>query len=320
MYNRQQFTVVNNFSSPLSSVTSGVPQGSVLGPLLFLIYINDLPSNISSHVRIFADDCILYRPIKTNDDHQVLQRDLQLVSLWCNTWLMKLNVSKCKIICFSRKRTTSTFSYHINKTNILHDTQYKYLGVYLTSTLSWSTHIEYICANASRSLGYIRRKLHHSTNDIRKLAYLTFVQPQLEYAASIWSPHQKYLIEKLESIQNRAARFISRSYDYNTSITQIKLDLSLHPLHNRRDIALLSLFHKYIYNTASSFLQLETPQYRSQRLYNQFNFMRIYGKTYSFNYSALPRAIRLWNDLPNNIASVSNQDNFKHLLTTHLLK
>lgn len=93
---RQQFTVVNNFSSNLCDVSSGVPQGSVLDPLLFLIYINDLPSNMSS-IRLFADDCITYHPIKYFDDHSTLQNDLNVIYSWCKTWQVSLNTSKCKL-------------------------------------------------------------------------------------------------------------------------------------------------------------------------------------------------------------------------------
>lgn len=81
--NRNQFVLTNNFSSPMSPVVSGVPQGTVLGPLLFLIYINDLPSNILSNVRLFADDCVIYRPINSDHDVDILQSDLTLITEWC---------------------------------------------------------------------------------------------------------------------------------------------------------------------------------------------------------------------------------------------
>lgn len=145
---RQQFTGVNNQSSLISDVTSGVPQGSVLGPLLFLIFINDLPQNISSQLRLFADDCILYRTIITPDDHLLLQNDLNLVSLWCSTWQMTLNSDKCKVMSFSRKHSNFSFSYVLNNTAVPLTSSYKYLGIELTTNLSWNTHITAICAKA----------------------------------------------------------------------------------------------------------------------------------------------------------------------------
>lgn len=92
--NRQQFVFANTQSSKRSSVLSGVPQGTVLGPLLFLIYINDLPTEISSNIRLFADDCVVYRRITNTSDMHLLQDDLKRIELWCNKWLMSLNTKK----------------------------------------------------------------------------------------------------------------------------------------------------------------------------------------------------------------------------------
>lgn len=313
---RQQFTIINNSPSPLSHVTSGVPQGCVLGPLLFLIYINDLPNNISSCMRIFADDCIIYRPISSPDDHLTLQSDLHRINDWCNKWLMSLNTEKCKIISFTRKQNVCTFHYTINNSALSQASSYKYLGVHFTPNLSWSHHITTISAKASKSLGYLRRNLHSCPAHVRQLAYQTFVRPQLEFAAPIWSPYHNYLINMLEAIQNRAARFISRNHDYHSSITQIKNNLSLQPLSTRRDISLLCLFHKYVYTNRPLPLHLDVPSITSRRLHNHFSFKRLYGATDSFNSSALPRAIRLWNGLPDNIASVSDNNSFRQLLLT----
>lgn len=313
---RQQFTVVNNLASPFSSVSSGVPQGSVLGPLLFLIYINDLPSEITSCMRLFADDCIIYRSINSSNDHLTIQADLNHICNWCDKWLMKLNLTKCEVMSFTRKHVNSEFSYYLNNTMLSHTSSYKYLGVLLTENLSWASHIESTCAKASRSLGYLRRNLRNSPTNIRKLAFLTFILPILEFASAIWSPHQNYLIIMVERIQNRGARFISRNYDITSNITQIKSDLQLPSLDSRRNIALLCLFQKYITSNKRTRLQLQTPHSFSRRLHNQFSFMRIYGSTNAFNSSPLPRAVRLWNDLPDCIASISNPDTFRRQLLT----
>lgn len=107
LFMREQFTAVNDYTSPLSPVTSGVPQGSVLGPLLFLIFIKDLPSRVTSCMRLFADDCIIYRKINDPTDHVTLQKDLNLICDWCNTWQMSLNLTKCQKISFSRKHNNS---------------------------------------------------------------------------------------------------------------------------------------------------------------------------------------------------------------------
>lgn len=174
-----------------------MPQGSVLGPLLFLIYINDLPCNISSSIRLFADDCVVYRTINSEEDHVHLQKDLDLINQWCDRWQMTLNTSKCCVLSFTRRKSVFNFSYSICSAVIPRSSTYKYLGVHLCTNLAWCTHIDKICAKANRTLGFLRRNLHHSPSTIRQQAYQTFVRPQLEYASSIWSPHQQYLIDKL---------------------------------------------------------------------------------------------------------------------------
>lgn len=194
---------------------------------------------------------------------------------------------------------------------------YKYLGVILTPDLSWSDHISTICAKASRSLGYLRRNLRHAPSNVRQLAYQTFVLPQLEFASSIWSPFQKYLIDMIESIQNRAARFITRNYNRHSSITQIKRQCCLQPLQTRRYIAIICLFHKYIYASTTPPFNLQRPSITSRRLFNHYSFSRIYGATHAFNSSALPSAIRLWNDLPDHIASVSCRVTFRRLVSDY---
>lgn len=233
---------------------------------------------------------------------------------------MSLNKEKCQIISFTRKQNISNYRYTINNHPLSQASSYKYLGIYLTPNLSWSHHIATISAKASKSLGYLRRNLHSCPTHVRQLAYQTFVRPQLEFAASIWSPPHNYLINMLEAIQNRAARFISRNHDYHSSVTQIKHNLSLQPFSTRRDISLLCLFHKYVYSNRQTPLHLDVPSVTSRRLHNHLSFTRLYGSTDSFNSSALPRAIRLWNDLPDSIASVSDNNTFRQLLLTHFLQ
>lgn len=218
---------------------------------------------------------------------------------------------------FSRKKTNSNFSYVLNNEQISRPSSYKYLGVHLSPNLSWSLHITSIRAKASQTLGYLRRNLRKAPSDVRKLAYLTFVRPQLEFASPIWSPFQNYLTTMLESVQNRAARFISGTFDRHASVTKIKLDTSLPPLEKRRSIALLCLFHKYVHNSRLSPLPLVTPVRMSRRLHNQFSFSRIYGNTRAFNSSALPRAISMWNDLPDTIASITDSTRFREHVSRH---
>lgn len=317
---RMQFTSANNCQSAFAKVTSGVPQGAGLSPLLFLIYINDLPANIKSNIRLFADDCVIYTVINSPADANKLQRDLDSIASWCNKWLMPLNIDKCKSLSFTRKRAVLANIYSINAVPIASVSCYKYLGVHLTSSLSWITHIDSICSTASRTLGYLRRNLKCASPDVKKLAFITFVRPKLEYASAIWHPSQAYLTTKLESIQNRAARFISSQYSHKTSVTELKHSLSLPTLESRRLITRLCLLHRFYYHPRSRHQLLQSAHRTSSRINHSRPIARINGRTTAFITSFFPNAIALWNALPDDSASCADRETFRAKLNEHFFK
>ena len=207
--NRSQQVVIDGEESDSIPVNSGVTQGSVLGPILFLAYINDLPGGISSQVRLFADDTALYLTIKSEEDSSALQKDLDTLSVWESKWDMQFNPSKCQVV----QVTGSKSKKPINSEYILHGqvletvTCARYLGVDVSSTLSWNSHIDRVVNNANRTLGYIRRNIKCQNTDVRESAYNTLVRPHLEYASAVWDPHTKERISKIEMVQRRAARW-----------------------------------------------------------------------------------------------------------------
>uniref|UniRef100_A0A131YPE6 Endonuclease/reverse transcriptase n=1 Tax=Rhipicephalus appendiculatus TaxID=34631 RepID=A0A131YPE6_RHIAP len=317
--NRSQHTVIDNIQSSSSSVLSGVPQGSVLGPLLFLIFINDIPANISSSIRLFADDCVLYRRISSTNDQLILQEDLNKIVNWCSVWLMSLNVSKCKFMCVTRKHTTLNYQYFLKSSALTQVDCYRYLGVTITDQLTWTAHITNLVKDCSKSLGLLKRSLFLSPFPVRKLAYETFIRTKLEYASAIWNPHQNYLIDSLEAVQNRAVRFIASNYDWHTSITSIKSSLSIPNLSLRRKISQLSLFHKLYYNFPHLRDTIFLPPNRtSHRLFNNLSVQRLHGTTQAFNKSFLPTAIELWNALPEQIVHEQDSNKFRHILSCFL--
>ena len=155
----QQVVVKGSYSTPYK-VTSGVPQSSVLGPTLFLIYINDLVTHIQSTVRLFADDCLIYHPISTPADHQILQEDLHKLSAWANKWEMKFNVNKCCIMQLSKHNHKSEFLYSMSGQVLRIVEQNSYLGVIIDHQLSWKPHVEYVCGKAMKLIGFLNRNLH----------------------------------------------------------------------------------------------------------------------------------------------------------------
>ena len=147
---REQRVLVGGAASSQTSVDSGVPQGTVLGPLLFLLHINDLPQVVSSQVRLFADDCLLYRDIRCRDDQVALQRDLDTLRNWGDTWGMRFNAAKCNVLRISRSKTPHTNFYTLGCHILDEVNQAKYLGVTITNELSWSAHID-ITTNKAHS-------------------------------------------------------------------------------------------------------------------------------------------------------------------------
>lgn len=311
--NRKQFVHVNDHSSDLSHVLSSVPQGIVLGPLLFLIYINDIPLSVESNIRLFADDCVLYRPINNPTDVSSLQHDLSRIQQWCTTWLMSLNAKKTLLISFHRRRNHTPATYTINNCHIAATDSIKYLRVHLSSNLSWGDHINHIIHSDNRALGYIRRNISMAPPSVKLLAYNTIVRPKLEYAAAVFDPHQTNHIEILESVQNRATRFIVSDYSRYSSVSALKSQLNLSTLALRRRIARLCLFHRFFYSTPRD-NHLIQPVHRGHRTSHPNAVIPPCAHTTSFQQPFFLRTTRDWNDLPNEAAVIRDFARFKNAI------
>ena len=164
---RTQRVVVEGCTSDSVPVVSGVPQGSVQGPLLFLLFINDLPDKIKSKARLFADDCIVYRLIKDPEDCADIQQDLHTLAKWESKRGMEFHPQKCSVMNLSRARSTIRYPYRLKGHTLESQDVTKYLGVDLQSTLSWKLHIDRISKKANRMLGFLRRNLR-SCNEATK--------------------------------------------------------------------------------------------------------------------------------------------------------
>ena len=203
--------VVNGATSSSTIVTSGVPQGTVLGPLLFLLYINDLPDNLSTRVRLFADDCILYTPIRTQNDSSLRQNDLLKLQKWQDTWLMKFNPDKCYTMTLATRTPTSNM-YTVCGQTLTSVNSHCYLGIHLSNTLNWTNQTKVASTKAQQTLGVIRKHLNKCPTHIKAVAYTSLVRPILEYASAAWDPHSQNNINTLERIQRQAARFCKNNY------------------------------------------------------------------------------------------------------------
>ena len=233
---RQQRVVVNGVKLDWAPVVSGVPQGTVLGPLLFSLYINDITADIESEIRLFADDCVCYREIKDKEGTLKLQRDIDRLGNWARNWGMRFQPVKCNMVQLTRKhlnkiQTSST----LEGTALENVDNIKYLGVTITNDLKWNMHISNICTKPNRTLGFLRRTLFSCLQNVKEAAYKGMVCPILEYGSSVWDPHTDKLQEELEKVHNRAARFVTRNYvDETGSMTGILGQLKWESLKKRR--------------------------------------------------------------------------------------
>ncbi|XP_077550804.1 uncharacterized protein LOC144164143 [Haemaphysalis longicornis] len=224
---------------------------------------------------------------------------------------MEINLSKTKTMSFTRASNVQLSSYYMDNMCIENVSTLKYLGVHLSSNLTWNDHIDYVISKASRTLGFIRRHLYLANQSTKLLAYTALVRSKMEYASLIWNPNQTYLINKLECLQNKAARFVTKNYSTTSSITAIKASLQLPSLEKRRLMALLSHFHR-LYHTQSSFTasHIKPANLIFPRLDHPFKVRLMFARTNLLRQSPLFLAIYHWNKLPQQIACIKDHDSF----------
>ena len=243
--NRRQVVVVEGEKSYEAEVKSGVPQGSVLGPSLFLFYINDIEDNMESTVRLFADDTIVYLAVSSTQDAETLQNDLNKLGNWERKWHMEFHPEKCEVLTITRKRKPIVHNYTLHGGHTLeHVENAKYLGITMTKDFRWNTHIDNITSKANQTLGFLRRNVQINCPRIKTAAYQTLVWPLLEYAPTVWDPHTQANIRKIEMVQRRAARYTLHRYHNTSSVTAMLDHLQWTPLEHRRQQQRLAMYYK----------------------------------------------------------------------------
>ena len=195
----------------------------MLGPLLFTFYINSITAVplTDGTLSLFADDLMLYRAIRSPIDFDALQVDINNLCTWTDDNMLTFNETKCKYMLISRRKqpVQPTSPIMIKESHMERVHSYRYLGVWLTSTLSWSLHVAETCKKARRQLGFLYRKFYRNANNSTLLQlYLAYVRPHLEYAAAVWDPHQQGHINSLERVQKLALKMCTKDWntDYNS--------------------------------------------------------------------------------------------------------
>ena len=317
--NRTQRVVVDGEQSGPADVISGVPQGTVLGPTLFLLFINDITQNIDSDIRLFADDCLIYRPIDTPNDHILLQQDLTRLHEWSVQWQMEFNVNKCFIMQIHNNRTVKQHVYSMGDSSLSSVTSHPYLGIEISNKLHWAPHISNITSKASRLLGFLRRNLRKCPANVKEKAYFGMVRPGVEYCSTIWSPHQAGLKKKVEMVQHKAARVVcNQPYrrDQRDSVSEMLSNLGWESLESRRVKADLTLLWKVTHNViAIPSLYLPPPAYSRTRANHSLKFQQPKANTNTYRFSTVLRTIPVWNTQPAELIEQPTLDGFRDVLT-----
>ena len=316
--NRSQKVVISGVHSDPLPIWSGVPQGSVLGPLLFLIYINDLLDGIKSGGKLFADDSKLFKRIKFLQDRLILQQDLIKLQQWSSKWLMEFNEKKCKVMHFGANNPQHM--YRLNNSFLEETTEEKDLGVYVTPDMKPSVHVAKVAAKANSALGRIKHTFTYMNKDMFLGLYPSLVRSHMEYAVQAWSPHYQKEIDLLEKVQQRATKIIPeyRDMDYDARL----LDLGLTSLKERRlrgdMIEVFKIMHGYENVRRKDFFKLSREQNRYGLRGHRFNIATPDTKTKSRKWFFDIRIIKTWNGLPAKVVCSESINQFKNRLDKHI--
>ena len=315
---RTQKVVIEGEESGWKDVVSGIPQGSVLGPLLFVCFVNDLPDAVTSKVYLFADDTKLIA--KVPQDKAVLQQDLELLQNWSNKWQLKFNATKCKIMHMGKQSEPAdyTMSSEGNTVTLEVTRLEKDLGVNIDSELNFDEHVAIQTKKASQILGIIRRTFTHLDRESVPLLYKSLVRPHLEYCNVVWQPKWKKDKDLLEEIQRRATKMIPDLKDksYVERLKALKLP-SLYYRRARGDMIECFKYLSGIYEVNTDFLVLADSGYtrgHSRKLKKLSSKKSCRSNFFS------RRIVNAWNSLPDSVVAAPSLNTFKSSLDKHWLK
>ena len=322
---RTQTVTINDSKSKAAKVTSGIPQGSVLGPMLFVIYINDLPEIVDkdTFIFLFADDTKAWRHIKTPEDNVQLQKDIDKMIIWSNTWLLKFHPKKCVMMHIGKAQPVDqsndeVFTYSMEGHPLQYSECEKDLGVFIDNKLSFDKHINYSINKANKVMAVARKTFDYMDKEIFLNIYKGLVRPHLEYAGSVWAPHMMKHIEAIEAVQRRATRLVPglSNLEYSERLKTLKLPT----LSYRRIRGDMIQTYKILHPTEGydkSLPQfLETASTQNLRGHSSKLFVQHINKDIrKYNFSI--RIINTWNDLPGDVKSAGDVWEFERKLDSY---
>ena len=326
---RHQRVVLNGSHSEYAKLKSGVPQGSVLGPLLFLVYINDLEKNIKSNVKFFADDTMLYSIV--NDvslSADELNHDLDLICQWAHQWKMQFNPDPTKQaneIIFSCKRSKPTHPpLSFNGSPVVKVEEQKHLGLILRPNLCFKKHINEKAIKAKKMIGVIKHLSMYLPIKSLNQMYNSFVRPHLDYCDAIFhEPHKvtqfgltlTSAMEEIEKIQYKAALAVSGTWQ-GTNRSKLYEELGWESLSDRRSSRRILLMHKIVNKCTPAYLRNKLERVARAPLAHPLSLHEPRCRTLRFSNSFFPDATRTWNKIVTHFSTMPTPSVLKHHLVS----
>ena len=312
--NRQQRVVVNGCYSDWADVKSGVPQGSILGPLLFTIYINDIDNNLCNPILKFADDTKMWGRGSSREDVLRMQEDLNTLELWSKENEMPFNISKCKVIHVGKRNLRE--KYKLNDQVIEEVKEEKDLGVCITENLKPTLNCDRVSKSANKIIGLINRNIINKSKEGMLILYKTLVRPIIDYCIPFWRPYTKRDIAKLEKVQKRFTRLIlgCKGKNYEQRLQILKLT-TLEERHERADLIQVYKVlndNKSVYPEGFLVLSERKGRSNSKRLYKKRNEFEVSRNSFT------SRVIDKWNRLPDEVVLAVDVNNFKGRLDKYM--
>ena len=318
--NRYQRVILNGQCSSWETIKAGVPQGSILGPLLFLIYINDISNGLESNVKLFADDTSIFSIVfDPSLSANKLNNDLKKIQQWAFQWKMIFNPDPSKQaqeVVFSKKRNQPNHpDLYFNELKVKRVSAQKHLGLVLDEKLNFNLHLKTVTDKIIKSIGVLRKLRFYVPRHSLITIYKSFIRSQLEYADVIYDqPSYDSFSDRLESIQYNSALAITGAVR-GTSKEKIYNELGLEYLSSRRWFKRLCLFYKIVYNKTPAYLRDIIPKQRHFRnTRNQYMIPQFFCRTDCFSNSFFPYSIREWNKLDRHITQINSFQTFRNTL------
>lgn len=308
---RQQAVKIGNSLSSFKRVTSGTIQGSVLGPSLFLLFINDaadLFKDVPVHFKLFADDLKIYSNSSDANPSPYLNIAVGRFIDWCFKWQLVISIHKCHLLCVRSNKSHSVpqapsitlMDTELSASEVVCD-----LGIHIDKHLKFDKHISLIVKKAMSRLHLLLKCFQTKNPTLLVRAFKTYVRPILDYGSPVWSPHHQYLIDKIEKVQKYFTKQIPgmRRLPYETRL----LRLNIEPLWMRRTRTDLKLCYKLINNhISSSISELLIPTDYSSTRGHTCKLFKMYSRVDITKYHFVNRIVDSWNNLPPNVVAAAN--------------